>query len=383
MPPIASAMYGTASCAVTARRLLPTPAPPTAMYDTIVLVTEDAPAQGWPALCEQLQARYGVNAGTGEVDYTHYTATLAVPVTAACIRIQVRTAKWIVFPGEHSPRKVDGLWSLRVECSLHKLLVGHNCYYGPALLLPAVQSLLDTLTSLLDCTMPAPDRWTIRRLDVAACFELGSEAQVCGWIRSRSLIKYPRREVHFWGDSGFTTTGSTTVIRAYHKGRQLVGDETRRLRMVYAPADADAIIARADSILRCEVEIRSYVWDKSPATPVTLSDEWAHAQYDDAWRRFLRPPDAGTRLHSTATAVEQQLRQTHPDSWLHLYQVWCLLAIRGEQWYTQQVDARTWRRHRQLLTDADVGWLDTDVVNLAQHDYQGFAPLLGAPERIP
>ena len=353
------------------------------MYDTIVIVTEQPPAQGWQALTEQLQARYGVNAGTGEVDYTHYTATLSIPISASTVRLQVRTSKWITHPGESSPRKVDGLWSLRLECSLHKATRGHNCFDGPRRLNTVVSWLLSYLSEQLECTLPSSEHWTIRRLDVAEAFDLDSLDNVRGWIRAKSLIAYPRRTVHFWGDLGLSTTGSTTTLRAYAKGPQLASEGgISHLAMVYPPEMCSHIQERANRVLRAECEIKAPVWDKTPTTVPALSDEWAHQYYDEQWRKFLRPPEDGARRHHTATAVEQALQYIYPVTWLDLYRIWCTLATRGEQWYRLHVDARTWRRQRDRLEHAEVAWLDTDVVSLARHDYLDFSPTLDSPQRI-
>lgn len=353
------------------------------MYDTIVMVTEHAPAQGWQALTEQLQARYGVNAGTGEVDYTHYTATLSIPTSASTVRLQVRTAKWITHPGESQPRQVNGLWSLRLECSLHKALRGHNCFHGPSRLLPTVAWLIEYLSEQLELTLPEPSQWTIRRLDVAGCFDLETLDNVRGWIRAKSLISYPRRTVHFWGDLGLSTSGSTTVLRAYAKGPQLASEGgITQLAKVYPPDQATDIATRANRILRAECEIKAPVWDKTPTAVPDLDDAWAHAYYNDQWRRFLRPPEDAASRHHTATAVEQALQYEYPGAWLDLYRIWCTLATRGEQWYRLHVDARTWRRQRDRLEGASVSWLDTDVMSLSRHDYLDFSPLLDSPHAV-
>lgn len=353
------------------------------MYDTIVIVTEHPPVQGWQVLTEQLQARYGVNAGTGEIDYTHYTTTLSIPISASTVRLQVRTAKWITHPGEHAPRKVDGLWSLRLECSLHKATRGHNCYDGPRRLNTVVSWLLSYLSEQLSITLPDSEHWLIRRLDVAEAFDLDNLDNVRGWIRAKSLISYPRRTVHFWGDLGFSTTGSTTTLRAYAKGPQLASEGgITHLAMVYPPEMCTTIQERANRILRAECEIKSQVWDKTPTTVPALSDEWAHQYYDEQWRKFLRPPADASLLHHTATAVEQALQYAYPGAWLDLYQVWCTLATRGEQWYRLHVSAQTWRRQRQRLERAHCSWLDTDVISLARHDFTAFTPTLDSPQRI-
>jgi hypothetical protein len=359
------------------------------MLDTVVMTTEHLEPDHYTIIQEQLQARYGVSAGTGEVAYLHYTASIAVPLTGAPLRLQVRTSKWVKMPGERSPHKIDGFRSLRVEVSIHKAMHGHNVYGGPREPQEALYWLVNLVSELLSCPMPPLHYWYIRRLDIAESFDLGSLENVRGWIQAKKLVVYPRREVHFWGNNGFAANGTTTTLRAYAKGIQFHAEGGyKQLLQCRDAAYAFEVSRIAEKTLRCETEIKDPVFDKldEGGRADTLTSEWLHKEmYEKSWRQFLRPIDSDSRLVHTAVEVEARLRATYPDPArvLGLYSVWCLLAVRGEGWYRTQVAGSTWRKQRAALEKAFVSWESTNVLTVdCPGSIQDFFPSLTCPERL-
>ena len=356
------------------------------MLDTIVMTTEALTEEHYQIIQPQLQARSGVEPATGEVKYLRYVSSPAVPSTGAMLRLTVDTAKWVKMPGERHPYKVQSK-SFRVEGSIQKAMHGHNVFGGPVNPQEAIWWLVNQVACLLECEMPTLEHWFVKRIDVAECFDLCSLENVRGWIRAKSLVVYPRRDVHFWGDMGLAVNGTTTDLRAYAKGPQFHKEGGyRALLNCSSPEVAFEVSRRAESILRCEVEIKSPKLEKMEhkGRADMITREWLHEEiYDGEWRKFLRPVDSDSRMVHTAVEVANRLQTTHPDSWFSLYMVWLALAVRGEQWYKTQVAASTWRGQRAKLEAAAVSWESTNILTIdAPTSLQHFAPLLGAIERI-
>lgn len=357
------------------------------MLDTIVMTTEYLTEPQYQLIQDQLQARSGVEPSTGEVKYLRYVQSLAVPFTGATLRLTVDTTKWVKMPGEKSPYRVSSK-CFRVEGSIHKAMHGHNVYGGPVDPQFAINWLVLEVSCLLGVEMPSLEHWFVRRLDVAECFELGSLENVRGWIRAKSLVVYPRREVHFWGDLGLSVAGTTTDLRAYAKGPQFHKEGGyQALLKCKTPEAAFEVSRRAESILRCEVEIKAPKLEKAnhKGRADLITREWLHEEiYDAEWRKFLRPIDSDSRMVHTAVEVESRLRSTYPDeNILNLYVVWVCLAVRGEEWYRSQVAGSTWRHQRSKLEKAGISWDNTNILTIdGPSSLQNFAPLLGAIERI-
>lgn len=356
------------------------------MLDTIVMTTEYLTEAEYQLIQNQLQARSGVEPATGEVKYLRYVSSIAVPTTGTVLRFTVDTAKWVKMPGERAPYRVASK-TFRIEGSLHKGMHGHNVYGGPVDPQKAMSWLLLEVSCLLGVEMPELEHWFVRRLDVAECFDLGSLDNVRGWIRAKSLVVYPRREVHFWGDLGLAVSGTTTDLRAYAKGPQFHKEGGYQTLLKCRGIDTAFEVSRlADKVLRCEVEIKAPRLEKLPdkGRADTITREWLeHEVYDAEWRKFLRPIDSDTRMVHTAVEVASRLQSAYPDGWLSLYVVWCVLAIRGEAWYRAEVGASTWPKQRRKLEAASVSWESTNVLTIdSPASLQNFAPLLGAIERL-
>jgi II/X family phage/plasmid replication protein len=350
------------------------------------MTTEYLTEEQYRIIQMQLQARSGVEPATGEVKYLRYVASLSVPSTGAILRLTVDTARWVKMPGERQPYKVAGK-TFRVEGSIHKAMHGHNVYGGPVEPQSAIWWMINQVSLLLECEMPSLEHWFIRRLDVAESFDLGHLDNVRGWIRAKSLVVYPRREVHFWGDMGFAANGTTTDLRAYAKGPQFHKEGGYKALLQCRDASVAFDVARiAERTLRCEVEIKQATFEKleHKGRADMITREWLHEEmYDKEWRKFLRPIDSDSRMVHTAVEVAYRLQATYLDSWLNLYIIWCVLAVRGEGWYRTQVAASTWRHQRAKLESAGVSWESTNILTIdAPTCIQHFGPFLGAIERI-
>lgn len=357
------------------------------MLDTIRIWTEHLTPGDYVTITEQLQTRVGLSP-TGETTFTLYTAPLAAPVTGAIVKVQVTTAKWIRRPGEKAPYKVDGINSLSIQGSVTKSMHGHNVYGGPREPQEALQWMVNLVSLMLDVELPELDHWFVDRLDISESFDLGSLDNVRGWIRSKSLVVYPRREIEWFGDSGFRAPGTTTTIKAYAKGPEFHREGGyKALITSHGAATAFEVSRVAERTLRAEVEIKEPLLAKQPnnARADGITQEWIEGVYEDEWRKLLRPIDSDSRMVHTAVEVYSRLQATYDDTTkcLNLYLVWCLLAVRGETFYRSQVGSSTWRRQRTALENAYISWHDTNVLTIdGPESLQQFSPLLNAPQRI-
>lgn len=353
------------------------------MLDTVVLTTEHLTAEQYTVIQEQLQARSGTDMSTGEVVYLRFVAAIPVPTSGASVRCTVDTSKWIKEPGQKTPHRVP-CKSFRVEGSIHKAMHIHNVFGGESKPQPALEWYLGLVGTLLGVSLPSLEHWQVARLDFAASFDLSSLDNVRGWIRAKSLVVYPRRQVNFYSDLGMEAPGTTTTLRAYAKGPQFhkEGGYSRMLQM--ATTDKAFDISRiAQRVLRCEIEIKPAKLESMITSAADLTEDCLRSLYESEWRKFLRPLDDDQRLAHTAVEVCSRLQTEYPGAWLGLYQIWCLLAVRGEQWYRQHVAASTWRGQRAKLEAAYVSWESTNVLTIdAPEDVSSFFPSLQEPRRL-
>lgn len=347
------------------------------MLDTVVLTTEHLTEEQYQHIQLQLQARSGVEPATGEVKYLRYVSSLAVPTTGSVLRVTVDTAKWVKMPGERNPYRI-AMKSLRIEGSVHKAMHSHNVYGGEPDPQAGLAWFVATVGAMLSCPLPALEWWKVNRIDFAAAFDLGSLANVRGWIRAKSLVVYPRREMEFFSDLGFRAVGTSTTLKCYAKGPQFHKEGGYHALLKASNPDHAFEVSRiADRVLRCEVEVKTPKLESMIENASELTEGALRFVYETEWRKLLRPIDSDSRMAHTAMEVASRLTSRYPDNWFSLYLIWLALAVRGEQWYRQQVAASTWRAQRAKLEAACVSWENTNILTLdGPEDIQTFYPAL-------
>ncbi len=136
---------------------------------------------------------------------------------------------------------------IEVNCSVHKLLLGHNCYGGTNDLQLCCQWLVgfiknetamyDDITGEKSIFVDIPDwyQWELCGIHNAICFDLGSYEAVEYWLKCHQAAEYARRKPVKYGLTGICARGSETTIKVYHKGVefQAHGDYEKMLKMEF------------------------------------------------------------------------------------------------------------------------------------------------------
>ena len=99
------------------------------MYDTIIIKSPEINHETVQKVLEFCRRYEGVDIFTGELLY-RFTSGELVGSYDYRIRIKVDNTEWIK-EDSLTPKRVETYWHIIVECSLHKLLLNHNCYGGP------------------------------------------------------------------------------------------------------------------------------------------------------------------------------------------------------------------------------------------------------------
>lgn len=65
-----------------------------------------------------------------------------------------------------------------------------------------------------------------------------------------------------------------------------------------------------------------------------------------------------------------------------LFGSWCKLAICGEEKFKEKVNKATYYRYIKLLKEANVSWLDTDIMVRDKITPEGFSPIKSDKRRL-
>jgi len=258
---------------------------------------------------------------------------------------------------------------LRVECSIHKLMGGHNCFGGPDDFQQSCKYLVSFLEQHISVKLPVVLDWIVRRVDVANCFDLGSFEAVEEYFRGLTRASYPRREgrVGRWGNHSINIPGRTTTVKAYHKGPEFYKHDYKRILRTMGKEKAEELMTYANQILRFEVELHSRkLRDDNGGQLPTVKEvcgTYLTESYDKEVSRLIRDSVREAKLCRTAEAVEKRLNQEYEGKLASvLLGMWFRLAAHGETYVKQTMTKPSFYRNRKLLVDVGVSWTATDVI---------------------
>lgn len=182
------------------------------------------------------------NKGTGELYYEIITDSLSGSYDSRLsVKVSDNAAKY----------KMSG-YLLEVEGSYHKLIKGQNAYDGYCNIVDVVFGLVNIVEKEYGVNLP--DLFYIQRVDIAICFNLQNNINVCNYINNLSKISYPRRKIRFYENESIYCSSTSTTLKIYNKLKEFKKHDMAKLK----ETDFDILshIISIDGYVRFECEIK-------------------------------------------------------------------------------------------------------------------------------
>lgn len=274
-----------------------------------------------------------------------------------------------------------------VECSLHKIVLGHNVFGGTDDIQSGVGYLHGLLQDLLGIQFPFCFRkWKLMRIDLAEVYELDCFEACQDWFKGLNTCDYPRRKVQRYGFESVCAYGSTTGLKFYHKGPEFWKHDRKRLKDIET-IDIDQLQERANNIIRTEVEIKSRklkdMYGDYPYVGSVKMEE-LYAIFDREVFRFIKEGLSDMKMVKNAHDVKNRLYQLYSDELAgRLLGMWYQLTTLGEDSVKKSTKKTTYYRNIKYLKDAGISWHGTDVVMIESSLVpKDFAPVRTDKRRV-
>lgn len=358
------------------------------LYDTIVIKSPEINMDTVQKIMYFCKIYEGIDIYTGEVIY-HFTSGELEGSFDYRIRIKVDNTEWIKVD-TLTPQRVETYWHLVVECSIHKLLMNHNCYGGPCEIKKSIAYLVRFLEQVMQVSLPNYEDWEIKRVDVAKIYYFHDKS-ICKRIMSNLRnCYYTRRKPHIYDTTVFFP-GSTTSVKIYWKGPEYEKHDYKRLKKYilrevdksWNKQDCDLIQhklaiqlqyfdnvkEKAYRIIRYECEIKARklkeAFEHERVLVKYLSDEVLHNIADHELLKIMKEDDRMDIVRRSDLVLER-LHSVYGENLANaLYSTWTKLVQFGEERTKETLSRRTFYRHKKLLVEAGVSWMCT-LVNLKQ-----------------
>ncbi len=290
-----------------------------------------------------------------------------------------------------------------LECSAHKVLMGHNIYGGPTNFKETVTQVLDFIEQVLDVGFPPVSRWIVRRVDWAELYRLSFIA-ITEFFEGLQTVQFPRRKASKHGSHSMHFPGSTTTVKLYHKGPEFREHDYKKLKRYFThyrtqqfPGNKrvqdnarwvskkmEALQRLANNRLRVEVGINSIKLDRDFGHPPfvhEVTDEYLTKVHDREIRKLLKEGQEAMETARTNRDVAARLKSIYgPDHRMVgiLFGFWMQLAGLGEETVKANIKRTTFYRLRKDLQDAGISWFNTNVYVLENKESalpKNFKPL--------
>lgn len=358
------------------------------MYDTVVIKSPEIDPDTVQKVLHFCRMYEGVDIFTGELLYRFTSGELEGSYDYR-IRIKVDNTEWIK---EESPvpQRVETYWHIVVECSLHKLLMNHNCFGGPADIKKSIAYLVRFLEEVMCVDLPNYEEWELKRIDVAKIYHFNNK-NICKKIVSNLRNSYYTRRKPRIYDTSVMFSGSTTSVKLYWKGPEFEKHDYKRIKryilwevdknwnkdncdllqhkLAMLQKQLDQVLEKAYRIIRYECEIKPRKLKEAFETDTVLvkilDDEILHNIADTELYKLIREDD-NMEVVRRSDLVLERLHKVYGTSQANaLYATWTKLVQFGEVQAKETISRATFYRHKKMLIEAGVTWNCAEV-NLKQ-----------------
>ncbi len=316
------------------------------------------------------------------------------------------------------PRLVDCEPYIILECSAHKVLMGHNIYGGPTNFRETCVTILEIMEGILQVDLPGVATWLVQRVDWAEVYRLPF-AGIQEFFEGIYTIQFPRRNksASKHGSHSLHIPGTTTTVKLYHKGPEFYEHDGKRLKRFLSAyytftnsittetpngrtrhcsinpevlnqmvnKKISALQRLANNRLRAEVGINSekldYDFGHRPQVH-EVTDDYLKGVHDKEIMRLLKEGKSDMETVRKTKDVSRRLNAVYGDTiGNRLFGFWLQLAANGEEEVSRRMKRPSFYRNRKSLMDAGVNWTGSDVVIVANDSAlpKDFRPLRTDP----
>jgi len=354
------------------------------MYDTVVLKSPEIDLETKDKILNFCNRYEGIDFATGEILYSFTRGELEGSYDYR-IRICVDNMEYVK-EDTLTPVKVRTYWHVKVECSLHKLMMNHNCFGGPCDIQRSIAYLVKFLEEVMDVKFPVYHWWEVYQVDVARIFRF-QDKQICKKIIENLKNSYYSRRKPMVFDTSVMFSGSTTTNKFYWKGPEFEKHDYKRINkyirrevdlsysedngdrkrssLVMLKMKYDKILERAMRIIRfeCSVKFRKLkeLFDSEKVFVYMLHDKTLENCMNEELRKIIKEDDSMDIVRRSDLVLERLKSLFDTRLANSLYSVWCQIVQFGEEKTRKEMSKATFYKYRKLLIESGVSWTCSTV----------------------
>ena len=258
-------------------------------------------------------------------------------------------------------------YSLEIEGSLHKILRGYNAFNGFYNIIFICNKFIEIVESHYNLKLPKLKHWFLQRIDIAKCFDLGSNERVCNYINNLSMCSYARRKLYRFHDSSIYLKGTTTTLKIYNKLLEFKKHDYKKL------ADYGFNVFEFSSIIKgfvrfeCEIHKKKLesIYNKKHIRILNLR----YIEFEKVWElefmKLLKFVKDDFKKVKYKEDVEERLNTIYGNKLgLILYNFYLSIMNDGIEKVKVRMSKSSFYRQKKQLIDAGIDFSQTFEINL-------------------
>lgn len=275
------------------------------------------------------------NKGTGELYYEIITDSLTGSHDGnLSVKVSDNAGKY----------KLDG-YLLEVEGSYHKYTQGQNAYNGYCNIADVVFGMASAVEKKYNVVLP--NLFYIQRVDIAICFDLKNNINVCNYINNLSKISYPRRKIRFYENESIYCSSTSTTLKIYNKLKEFKKHDVKKLKETNFDILSHMLLI--DGYVRFECEIKKKrlkdIFGKDNITVFDISYDKLLEIWRNEFMKLIKYNENNLSLVRTNNDVKRRLLEKYKSAKaMNLYGFYLSLVQDGYKYVRDCTSSTTFYR---------------------------------------
>ena len=246
---------------------------------------------------------------------------------------------------------------IEIEGSYHKISLGYNSHNGYYNLFSICDKLVEMCNKAYNIKLPDLQHWFLQRVDIAKCFDLQTNSNVCRYINNLSYCNYPRRKLKHFNDESIYLSGTSTTLKIYNKLLEFRKHDIKKLNV--DGFDVLGFCHTIDGFVRFECEIKKQklinVYDKKYLRLRNVSYKELEKIWSEEFMKLLKLFENDIKKVRKKEEVENRLKTLYKENLANrLYDFYMSIMCDGLKNVKNRTKKTTYYRNLQYLKEANI-----------------------------
>ena len=266
----------------------------------------------------------------------------------------------------------DNDYYIEIEGSYHKIWKGYNAYDGIYNLQYIVNGFIELAENSYDIKLPSLENWYLQRIDIAKCFDIENQNNVCDYINSLSACRYARRKLKFYANESLYSSGTTTTLKIYNKALEFKKHD--QLKFKDTDFNIEKFYNKIQGFIRFECEIKKkrlqtmYGINKKHICVKYLEYNDFENVWSDEFMKLLGMLESDLKIVRGKDEVKKRLLTIYGNSkGMRIFNFYCSIQLNGIDFVKKDTSKSVFYRNINELKEANVDYSQVYQIQELQH----------------